>query len=170
MAIGRPVMLARGFEPRGDQGPPRGDQGPPRFDGPPGRREFGRFEGGRSRRGGRNRRGPDNRGGQPMGGRGQGFGRDHGPGPQPRKPTYGAAPPPVIEGTFDGVLEVHHRGYGFLRDPKRNYVADDNNPFVSTALMEKYGLREGVLIRAQVARRLPSSRAPRPRNRAYRRT
>lgn len=85
-----------------------------------------------------------------MGGRGQGFGRDHGPGPQPRKPTYGAAPPPVIEGTFDGVLEVHHRGYGFLRDPKRNYVADDNNPFVPTALMEKYGLREGVLIRAQV--------------------
>jgi len=136
------------FEPRGE---PRGDQGPPRFDGPPGRREFGRFEGGRSRRGGRNRRGPDNRGGQPMGARGQGFGRDQGPGPQARKPTYGAAPAPVIEGPFDGVLEVHHhRGYGFLRDPKRNYVADDNNPFVPAALMEKYGLREGVLIRAQV--------------------
>jgi transcription termination factor Rho len=85
-----------------------------------------------------------------MGPRGPGFGRDHGPGPQARKPTYGAAPAPVIEGTFDGVLEIHNRGYGFLRDPKRNYVADDANPFVPTALMEKYGLREGVLIRAQV--------------------
>ncbi|MEY3175078.1 MAG: Transcription termination factor Rho [Planctomycetota bacterium] len=144
-----------GDRPGGDAGPrfeQRGDQGPPRFDGPPGRREFGRFEGGRSRRGGRNRRGGDNRGGQPMGSRGPGFGRDYGPGPGPqaRKPTYGATPAPVIEGTFEGVLEVHHRGYGFLRDPKRNYVADDANPFVSTALMEKYGLREGVLIRAQV--------------------
>ena len=56
----------------------------------------------------------------------------------------------VVEGTFEGVLESHHRGYGFLRDPKKNYVADDSNPFVSSSVIEKYKLREGVLIRGDV--------------------
>lgn len=127
----------------------RGDQAPPRFDGP-GRREFGRFDGGPGRnRRGRNRRGPDQFRGGPPGGPRPGFGRDRGPAPS-RRPAFGATPLPVIEGTFDGVLEVHHRGYGFLRDPKRNYASDESNPFVPTVLMEKFGLREGVLIRAQV--------------------
>ncbi|RLS38913.1 MAG: transcription termination factor Rho [Planctomycetota bacterium] len=56
----------------------------------------------------------------------------------------------VVEGTFDGVLELHPRGYGFLRDPKRNYAAEDSNPFVSSSLVEKYKLRPGVLIRGDV--------------------
>ena len=56
----------------------------------------------------------------------------------------------VIEGTFEGVLELHNRGYGFLREPKKNYVAEDSNPFVSSSLVEKYNLREGVLIRGEV--------------------
>jgi transcription termination factor Rho len=42
----------------------------------------------------------------------------------------------VIEGTFEGVVELHNRGYGFLRDPKRNYAAEDSNPFVSSSLVE----------------------------------
>jgi transcription termination factor Rho len=56
----------------------------------------------------------------------------------------------VVEGTFEGVLELHNRGYGFLRDPKRNYAAEDSNPFVSSSLVEKYRLREGVLVRGDV--------------------
>ena len=48
------------------------------------------------------------------------------------------------------MLELHHRGYGFLRDPKKNYAAEDSNPFVSSSLVEKYKLREGVLIRGDV--------------------
>ncbi len=56
----------------------------------------------------------------------------------------------VIEGTFDGVLELHPKGYGFLRDPKKNYAAEDSNPFVSSSLVEKYKLREGVLVRGDV--------------------
>jgi transcription termination factor Rho len=56
----------------------------------------------------------------------------------------------MVEGTFEGVLELHPRGYGFLRDPKRNYAAEDSNPFVSSSLVEKYKLRPGVLIRGDV--------------------
>ncbi len=56
----------------------------------------------------------------------------------------------IVEGTFEGVLELHNRGYGFLRDPKKNYAAEDSNPFVSSSLVEKYKLREGVLVRGDV--------------------
>lgn len=48
------------------------------------------------------------------------------------------------------MLELHNRGYGFLRDPRRNYAAEDSNPFVSSSLIEKYRLREGVLVRGEV--------------------
>ncbi len=56
----------------------------------------------------------------------------------------------VIEGTFEGVLELHPKGYGFLRDPTKNYAAEDSNPFVSSSVVEKYQLREGVLVRGDV--------------------
>jgi transcription termination factor Rho len=56
----------------------------------------------------------------------------------------------VVEGTIDGVLELHPKGYGFLRDPKKNYVAQESDPFVPSSLVEKYRLREGVMIRGDV--------------------
>jgi transcription termination factor Rho len=68
----------------------------------------------------------------------------------PRRPRSISSSAEVIEGTFEGVVELHNRGYGFLRDPKRNYAAEDSNPFVSSSLVEKYRLREGVLVRGEV--------------------
>ncbi len=167
----------RGFGDRGqsDRGPaeyaPRGESS--RFDGPAshgggryensGRRDGGRYDGGRQdggrhgggegrgRRGGRGRR---NEGGQrssqPLGGGGNNArgGRDRGS--MPRRVRSIQPTGEVVEGTFEGVLELHNRGYGFLRDPKRNYAAEDSNPFVSSSLVEKYRLREGVLIRGEV--------------------
>lgn len=65
-----------------------------------------------------------------------------------------------IEGTFEGVLELHPKGYGFLRDPKKNYAAEDANPFVSSSVIEKYALREGVLVKGEVG---PGSRNQGPR-------
>ena len=108
---------------------------------------------GNSGGGNTNNRGRRNDGNQPRGGssgrdssRG---GRDRGG--MPRRNSRQVQPTfEVIEGTFEGVLELHSRGYGFLRDPKKNYVAEDSNPFVSSSLVEKYKLREGVLIRGDV--------------------
>jgi len=49
-----------------------------------------------------------------------------------------------------GVLEMHPNGYGFLRDPNANYIRQMTDPFVPGSMIEKYGLREGVLIRGMV--------------------
>lgn len=71
-----------------------------------------------------------------------------------------AASPVVIEGTFDGVLELHPKRYGFLRDPSNDYGSQEHDPFVSSSLVEKYNLREGVMIRGEVG---PGSRGQGPR-------
>jgi transcription termination factor Rho len=146
---------------------PNGGPGPVRTDGPggyspngsadvdgryQGRFDANRQDGGRGRRGRNMQRGRRNE----MPGRGPGPGRPmHGRGPdrgmqQRRGRSIQSSSFEVVEGTFEGVLELHPRGYGFLREPKKNYVAEDSNPFVSSSLVEKYKLREGVLIKGDV--------------------
>jgi transcription termination factor Rho len=49
-------------------------------------------------------------------------------------------------GTVQGVLELHPKGFGFLRNPARHYVAQPADPYVSTPLIQKFGLREGILV------------------------
>jgi len=49
-----------------------------------------------------------------------------------------------------GVLEMHPNGYGFLRDPAANYVRQLTDPFVPGSMIEKFGLREGVLVHGMV--------------------
>lgn len=141
--VREPGRFQSSSRPEGNRG--RGDGsrgGDGRNDGNRGRRG-GRSDGGRND-GGRGRR---NDGGPPRGGRDMGRGRDLG---GPRRVRTIQPSGEVVEGTFEGVLELHPRGYGFLRDPKRNYAAEDSNPFVSSSLVEKYKLRQGVLIRGDV--------------------
>jgi transcription termination factor Rho len=57
-------------------------------------------------------------------------------------------------------LELHPKGYGFLRDPSKNYTAQDSDAFVSSSVIEKYRLREGILIRGEVG---PGTRGQGPR-------
>ncbi|MEO8494545.1 MAG: transcription termination factor Rho, partial [Planctomycetota bacterium] len=45
-----------------------------------------------------------------------------------------------------GLLELHPNGYGFLRSPDNNYSRERTDPFVPGAMIEKFGLRQGVLI------------------------
>jgi transcription termination factor Rho len=45
-----------------------------------------------------------------------------------------------------GILELHQRGHGFLRNPAKNYVAQGNDPYVEQRLIQKYKLREGLEI------------------------
>lgn len=51
---------------------------------------------------------------------------------------------------IEGVLELHPKGYGFLRDPNANYAAQDSDSFVSSSLIERHNLREGILIRGEI--------------------
>jgi transcription termination factor Rho len=56
---------------------------------------------------------------------------------------------PVL-GVIEGILELHPKGYGFLRDPKNNYASGKNDPFVPASLIEKYKLREGSLLKGEI--------------------
>src|SRR5437763_2510603 len=43
-----------------------------------------------------------------------------------------------------GVLEMHPKGFGFLRDPRRDYFAQPGDPYVPQPMIQKLGLREGL--------------------------
>src|SRR5439155_11154966 len=49
-----------------------------------------------------------------------------------------------------GVLEMHPKGYGFLRNPARDYSAQPSDPYVPAPMIQKLGLREGVLLAGPV--------------------
>ncbi len=112
------------------------------------------MEMGKRKRGGRPRgrssgTGPNQRGGNQY--------RRH---TQPRRPPVAngenRAPDPADNGEpgpvepGHGVLELHPNGYGFLRSSENNYTREMTDPFVPGSMIEKYGLREGVLINGMV--------------------
>lgn len=49
-----------------------------------------------------------------------------------------------------GLLEMHPNGYGFLRNPANNYSRERTDPFVPGTMIEKYRLRQGVMVRGMV--------------------
>jgi len=49
-----------------------------------------------------------------------------------------------------GLLELHPNGYGFLRSPNNNYSRERTDPFVPGTMIEKYGLRPGLMIHGMV--------------------
>ncbi|MEX1041491.1 MAG: transcription termination factor Rho [Pirellulaceae bacterium] len=51
-----------------------------------------------------------------------------------------------------GLLEMHPNGYGFLRSPENNYARERTDPFVPGTMIERYNLREGVLVRGMIQR------------------
>ena len=120
-----------------------------------GRRGRGRGRGrGGENRGGENRSRNENRG------RGR-SGRNQGRGNSTRASVASSGQAiDEIEGTIEGVLELHPKGYGFMRDAKVDFAAQDSDTFVSSTTVEKYGLREGILIRGEVG---PGTRGQGPR-------
>jgi transcription termination factor Rho len=48
--------------------------------------------------------------------------------------------------TTQGILELHPKGFGFLRNPARHYVAQAGDPYVPAPLIQKHSLREGMLV------------------------
>jgi len=45
---------------------------------------------------------------------------------------------------------MHPNGYGFLRSPENNYSRERSDPFVPGTMIDKYGLRQGVMITGMV--------------------
>jgi len=115
-------------------------------------------------------RGRRGRGGRPVPG---GGGSSHGGGYERDRDRdrdrYASASPPGLDlvdenapggGFFEGVLELHPKAYGFLRDPKNNFVGNKFDPFVAASLIDRYKLREGVMIRGEI---IPGVRGQGPR-------
>ena len=98
--------------------------------------------GGGRGRGGRGRRGRG-RGGRGRGGRGRNYRN------RPNETDLPDSGTGLVEPGF-GLLELHPNGYGFLRSPKNNYSRERSDPFVPGTFIDKYLLREGVLIRGLV--------------------
>lgn len=67
--------------------------------------------------------------------------RDHQPRPIDQAPRGTG----VIE-PAEGVLEMHPRGYGFLRQMARNFSPQLSDAYVSTQLIQKFKLREGMML------------------------
>ncbi|WP_404306457.1 transcription termination factor Rho [Neorhodopirellula lusitana] len=51
---------------------------------------------------------------------------------------------------WSGILEMHPNGYGFLRSPTNNYIRERTDPFVPGTMVEKFGLRQGVMLHTMV--------------------
>jgi transcription termination factor Rho len=61
---------------------------------------------------------------------------------QPRpEPVYG-----------EGLIEVSGKGFGFLRDPKRNYVQSPQDIFVTPEVVRRHALRDGFWIKGEIRR------------------
>lgn len=45
-----------------------------------------------------------------------------------------------------GVLEMHQRGHGFLRNPAKNYIATPQDAYVPSQFIQKLKLAEGVML------------------------
>jgi transcription termination factor Rho len=85
---------------------------------------------------------------------GRGGGRRRPQGPAVERPDIefheNGEPLPLVAGS--GVLEMHPNGYGFLRNPATNFTRERTDPFVPGTMIEKFGLREGLLISGMVQR------------------
>jgi len=114
----------------------------------------GRKSRGRRRRGGGGGGGGQNRGGNRSRNRNRGGGKG-----RQRRSNVEPSDAEIL-GPYEGVLEMHPKGYGFLRAADANYGAQESDPFVSSSLIEKHGLREGVKINGEVG---PGSRGQGPR-------
>ena len=90
------------------------------------------------------------RGDRPRGGRRRGnrVGGGKRPGGNGGETQDNGEPLPDVPG--GGVLELHPNGYGFLRNPENNYLRERTDPFVPGTMIEKFALREGVIVRGIV--------------------
>ncbi len=69
--------------------------------------------------------------------------------PRPPAPASGQpAPPPTA--LVRGVLELHPRGHGFLRDPAKQFAVRPSDPYVGQPLVQKFRLKQGFIVAGHV--------------------
>lgn len=59
----------------------------------------------------------------------------------PREPEYG-----------EGIVEISGKGFGFVRDPKRNFVQTPQDIFVTPEIVRRFNLRDGMWIYGETRR------------------
>ena len=52
----------------------------------------------------------------------------------------------------EGIVEVSGKGYGFLRDPKKNFVQNPTDVFVTPEVVRRFALRDGHWIKGEIRR------------------
>src|SRR5205085_7761134 len=52
----------------------------------------------------------------------------------------------------DGIIEISGKGFGFLRDAKRNFVQTPNDIFVTPEIVRRFVLRDGMWIYGETRR------------------
>jgi transcription termination factor Rho len=74
--------------------------------------------------------------------------------PQYDPPQTAPLDPPKPEdlGLGEGMIEISGKGFGFLRDPKRNFSQHPNDIFVPPEIVRCHGLRDGQWIKCQTRR------------------
>ena len=80
--------------------------------------------------------------------RGGGGGGGGGQGQTDHEPADIPSDAPLEE--CEGILELHPNGYGFLRSRDNNYSRERSDPFVPGTMIERFGLRQGVYIKAMM--------------------
>jgi transcription termination factor Rho len=79
-------------------------------------------------------------------------------GEQSTEPVVGNGEPVQAEPEFgEGIVEISGKGFGFLRDPKRNFVQTPQDIFVTPDIVRRFGLRDGMWIYGETRR---GSRGP----------
>jgi transcription termination factor Rho len=73
----------------------------------------------------------------------------------PSSPEYSRPPEPIQYA--EGLVEVSGKGFGFLRDPKRNYVQNPQDVFVTPEIVRRFNLRDGQWVKGEIRR---GSRGP----------
>jgi len=71
------------------------------------------------------------------------------PAPEPPRQAPQPPPPPVYA---EGIVEVSGKGFGFLREPKRNFTQSNNDVFVTPEVIRKHNLRDGMWIKGETRR------------------
>ncbi|MDQ6624515.1 MAG: transcription termination factor Rho [Verrucomicrobiota bacterium] len=157
MALGNAEQTLKAPQSDGSQAPPQPQQqqqqhGDRHF------RERGRHRGrnrGGDRRTGDNRGGMDNRGADSRGG------TDYeNRGPRDERTDSEQAEPGSQQNNEqyrdlefgEGIIEISGKGFGFLRDPKRNFVQTPQDIFVTPEIVRRFNLRDGMWIQGETRR------------------